>query len=127
MSLLYGLSLRNNLVTDSDIENMVSLSGYFASPGVKPVIAVQSAIEYGTSTDLGTLTGSIQCSATTVDSDFVTAVSFTVTADTDIATVEQKEFLIPANTKYLRHKAVTSTATIKQAVNCAVFLVKRSS
>lgn len=102
----------------------VSLGGYYVSPGAKSIFAVQSVMNNG-STDAGAVVGRIQCSATTVDTDFSTIATFVSVTDTLDAT-EQVDMLIKANANYLRHVAtVTGAPTL--AIACDVFLVKRSS
>lgn len=127
MGLIDAISLQKAGMTSTTTANQVAIGGYYVSPGAKECFATQTAFNYGASTDVGVIVGTIETSPTTVDTDFTTAATFTSATVTSTAAFEQKNFLIPANAVNIRHKATISGGSPKVAVSAAVFLVKRSS
>lgn len=119
-------SLKNAQVTVTANATEVDLGGLYVSPGGGQVLCTQSIQNAGAATDAGGVTGSIQASATTVDSDFAAIATFTAYTDTEVPAFEQTVANIPASARYLRHRAVV-TGVPKLNVSCTAFLKKRVS
>ena len=135
MGLIAVVNLTGARFTTTAIKNQVALDGYYVSPGSKECFAVQQVMNCNTVvTDLGSIIGTIQASPTTVASDFATisGATFTAVVSTDIpngtnaSVIEQKSFLIPANTANLRYTG-TVTSNPLFNVSCNLFMVKRVS
>lgn len=124
--LQYAVNLRNIQITATGNGTEVDLAGLYVSPGGGQVLAVQSIINAGAATDAGSVTGSIQASATTVDSDFATLGSFAALTDTEVPGFEQIAVNVPASARYVRHRAV-ATGVPKLNLSATIFLVKRVS
>lgn len=122
----YAINLRNSLVTATGNATEIDLGGLYVSPGGGQILAIQSVLNAGVGTDAGGVTGAIQASATTVDTDFVTIGTFSAVSDAQSPGFAQIECNIPASARYIRHRAVV-TGVPKLNVSASVFLTKRVS